>query len=259
MVVASAAGGTGSGAVAVVSKQLKARYPDKVVYNLIVTPFDEELAGGQAAANTASCLKSAYSIANAVFLVDNQRYAGKGLTVADNALEINTAIVEPFFELLSAGEEKTPSHIGAKTVDAGDIIRTLTGWTVIGLGKVPVPHFHVPFIKKNRDFIDKFTDTNKGMQALNGALSELSLKCNPADAQRSLYLLAAPAEEMGVTLFALLGNTLRTVVPDAIMRSGDYPRPRDTLSVTVLLSELEKVEKVADFYNKAVNKDEPKP
>ncbi len=81
--------------------------------------------------------------------------------------------------------------------------------------------------------------------------SEISFKCNPADANRALYLLAGPAEEMGLTLFSLIGNTLRQSVPDAIMRSGDYPRRRDNMSVTLLLSELDKVEKVTEFFNKA--------
>lgn len=253
LLIASAAGGTGSGAIAVVTQRLKGRYPEKMVYNLIVTPFDAETADEKTITNTATCLKSAYSIADAIFLVDNQRYAAKGLSIEDNALQINTAIIEPFYELLSAGEEKTPAHIGAKTIDAGDIIQTLAGWTVIGQGKVPVPRFRLPILKKS-DFRDKFSETDNGIQALNRAISELSLKCNPADAKRALYLLAAPAQEMGVTLFALIGSTLRNSVPDAIMRSGDYPRSRDSMSVTVLLSELVRVEKVTDYFTKAANK-----
>lgn len=256
LLISSAAGGTGSGAIPVLTQWLKERYAEKKVYNLIITPSDEELAEATSIPNTAACLKSSYSVADAIFLMDNQRFVNKSLSIADNALEINTAIVESFFELLCAGEEKTPSHIGAKTVDAGDILQTLIGWTAIGLGKVPVPMFRVPFIgkRKKSDFIEKFSDTNKGIQALDGAISELSFKCNPADANKALYLLAAPAEEMGVTLFALIGNTLRNSIPDAIMRSGDYPRRRDTMSVTLLLSELDKVEKVTDFYNKAAGK-----
>ena len=253
LLIASAAGGTGSGAIAVITQRLKGSYPEKMVYNMVVTPFDGEMAGGRTITNTATCLKSAYSIADAIFLVDNQRYAAKGLSIEDNALQINTAIIEPFYELLSAGEEKTPSHIGAKTIDAGDIIQTLAGWTVIGQGKVPVPRFRVPFMKKS-DFRDKFSETDNGIQALNRAMSELSLKCNPADAKRALYLLAAPAQEMGVTQFALIGSTLRNSVPDAIMRSGDYPRSRNSMSVTVLLSELVRVEKVTDYFTKAANK-----
>lgn len=262
MLVAAASGGTGSGAIAVTTKRLKERYPDKLVYNLIVTPFDDELPVGNAVLNTASCLKSAYSVAKAVFLVDNQRYAAKGWTIADNALEINQSIIEPFYELLCAGEEKTPSHIGAKTVDAGDIIQTLTGWTVIGQGKTLLPRLQsipIPFIKKTRDFRDKFSETNSGIQMLTTAMSELSCRCNPADARKTLYLLAAPAQAMGLNLFALIGSTLRDSAPDAILRSGDYPRRRDAMSVTVLLSELEKVEKVTDYYNKAVNREIPKP
>lgn len=269
MLVAAASGGTGSGAIAEMTKRLKERYPDKIAYNLIVTPFDDELAAGNTVLNTARCLKSAYSVANAVFLIDNQRYAAKSWTIADNALEINQSIIEPFYELLCAGEEKTQSHIGAKTVDAGDIIQTITGWTVIGMGKTPLPRLDslpipfiqkinkIPFLKKSSNFMDKFSETNSGIQLLTTAISELSCRCNPADARKTLYLLAAPAQAMGLNFFALIGNTLRASAPDAILRSGDYPRRRDSMSVTLLLSELEKVEKVTEFYNKAVNRDNP--
>jgi cell division GTPase FtsZ len=263
MLVAATSGGMGSGAIAVMTQRLTERYPDKIVYNMLITPFDDETAVEKIVPNTASCLKSAYSVAKAVFLIDNQRYAAKGWTIADNHLEINTAIVELFYELLSAGEEKTRSHIGAKTLDAGDIIQTLTGWTVIGQGKtllprlqsIPIPFVDkIPFIKKSSDFRDKFSETNSGIQLLTTAISELSCRCNPADARKTLYLLAAPAKAMGLNFFALIGSTLRDSAPDAILRSGDYPRRRDAMSVTVLFSELEKVEKVTDFYNKAVNK-----
>jgi cell division GTPase FtsZ len=268
LLIASSSGGTGSGAIAVTTKNLKERFPDKVIYNMIVTPFDEETAVEKAVSNTAGCLKSAYSVANAVFLVDNQRFATKGLTLTENALEINQTIIEPFYELLAAGEEKTVSHIGAKTVDAGDLIQTLTGWTVIGQGKTRFTRLlsftlplidRIPFIKATSDFRDKFSEINSGIQLLTTAMSELSCRCNPADARKTLYLLAAPSQAMGLNLFALIGNALREKTPDAILRSGDYPRRRDNMSVTVLFSELEKIGKVTDFYYKAVNRESPKP
>jgi len=83
------------------------------------------------------------------------------------------------------------------------------------------------------------------------AISELSLTCNPADANRALYLLAAPAKEMNMELVKELGDYLRDIAPKAIIRDGDYPRERGVLDVTVILSELDRVQRVTKFYNES--------
>ena len=42
LLIAGAAGGTGSGAIAIMTKYIKERFLDKPVYNLIVLPFEHE-------------------------------------------------------------------------------------------------------------------------------------------------------------------------------------------------------------------------
>jgi hypothetical protein len=84
------------------------------------------------------------------------------------------------------------------------------------------------------------------------AISQLSLKCNPIDASRALYLLAAPAKEMNMDMVKDMGDYLRDMAPEAIIRNGDYPRERGLIDVTVVLSELSDVEKVRDYYTKSV-------
>ena len=107
LVIASAAGGTGSGAIPILTRYLKERYGEKPLYNLIVLPFQhEENVEERTIYNTATCLKSAYLVADAIFLVDNQRYVRKEFSIQDNLAKINTLVVEPFYNLLCAGEEK---------------------------------------------------------------------------------------------------------------------------------------------------------
>jgi len=164
--------------------------------------------------------------------------------------KINALIVEPFYNLLCAGEEKKRKHIGARTLDAGDIMQTLVGWTVIGYGKTPLPLIRLPFQQK-RDFRKKSAETSQGIQAMDEAISELSLTCNPRDANRALYLLAAPASEMNMELVKELGDYLRDICPKAIIRNGDYPREKGVLDVTVMLSELDTVNKVTNLYSES--------
>ena len=249
--IAGAAGGTGSGAIGVITQHIKERYIDKPVYNLIVLPFEhEESTEDRTVYNSATCLKSTYSVADAVFLVDNQRFVRKDSSIKQNLAKINEMIADPFYNLLCAGEEKKSKYIASRVLDAGDIIQTITGWSVIGYGKSELPLIRFPR-ERSRDFRKKGNETLKGIQAMDEAISELSLKCNPKDSKRALYLISAPSKEMNMDLIKALGDYMRDLAPEALIRNGDYPRERGVLDVTVILSELSDVEKVRDYYAKS--------
>ncbi len=251
LLIAGSAGGTGSGAMPIMTQYLKERYMDKPVYSLIVLPFEhEEETEERTLYNTAVCLKSTYSVSDAVFLVDNQRYVRKDFSLRSNITKINELIVEPFYNLLCAGEEKKAKHIGAKMLDAGDIMQTLSGWTAIGYGKSPLPLIRLPF-ERTRNFRKKSTETHKGIQAMDEAISEISVQCNPKDSGAALYLISAPAKEMNMDLIKELGDYLRGVAPEAIIRNGDYPRERGMIDVIVILSQLKDMEKVRAYYTRS--------
>ncbi len=245
-----AAGGTGSGAIPVLTQHLKERYVEKPVYNLIVLPFKyEEMTEERSVYNVGTCLKSAYLVADAIFLVDNQRYVKKHASMRSNLAKINTMVVEPFYNLLSAGEETSSKYIGSRVLDAGDIIQTLSGWTVIGHGRSRIPRLRFDRI----DFREKVSETQKGVQAMNEATGELSLKCNPTDAKRALYLLTAPPEEMNMDLINELSSSLKNIATEAIIRGGDYPRGKGSIDVTIVLSELVALRKVVDYLTKTIS------
>lgn len=253
MLIAGAAGGTGSGAISVMTQQIKERYVDKPVYNIIILPFEhEETTEDRTVYNVATCLKSSYLVADAIFLVDNQRYAMKDSPISHNLAKINSRIVQPFFNLLCAGEEKKSKYIGAKILDAGDIIQTLVGWTTLGFGRSKSSFFRSLF-QKGHDFRNKASETQKGAQALDEAISGLSIKCNPLDSKRALYLVSAPAKGINVDLIKELGTYIKNMAPEAILRSGDYPREKGAMDVTVVLSELSDVEKIRNYFTKAIN------
>ena len=253
LLIAGAAGGTGSGAISVMTQQIKERYVDKPIYNLIILPFEhEELTEDRTVYNVATCLKSSYLVADAIFLVDNQRYVMKDSAISRNLHKINTTIVQPFFNLLCAGEEKKSRYIGAKILDAGDIIQTLVGWTTLGYGRSRASLFKSIF-EAGRDFRNKASETQKGVQALDQAVSGLSVKCNPLDSKRALYLVSAPAKEINVDLIKELGTYIKNMAPEAVIRSGDYPREKGAMDVTVVLSEMSDVEKVRNYFTKAIN------
>jgi cell division GTPase FtsZ len=249
LIVGSTAGGTGSGSLPIVTQLIKERYRDKPVYALAVLPFEHEVnAEARGVYNTATCLKSVYQVADAVFLADNQRYLRKDASLINNMDAINKQIVAPFYNLLCAGEEKKRRHIGARVVDAGDIIQTLGGWSTIGYGTSALG-VKVPFERK-RDFREKGTETLRGLQAMDEALSEMSLDCNPAGAGSAIYLLSAPAKKMSMDVVKEIGDYLRELAPHAMIRSGDYPRQRAEIDVTLILSQLSDVSRIIGFYHK---------
>ena len=253
LLIAGAGGGTGSGAISVIAQHVKERYGDKPVYAALVLPFEhEEQTEERATFNAATCVKSTYSSADAVFLIENQRYIRKDSSLRNNLSKINALIAEPFYNLLCAGEEKKPKYIGAKLLDAGDIMQTIVGWTVIGTGSSQLSTFRLPG-DGSRDFLKMGSETLKGVQTMDAAISELSLNCNPADSRRALFLVSAPAQEMSVDLVKELGDYLRSLCPEAIIRNGDYPRARGSLEVSVILSELSDVEKIRYYYTRSTS------
>ncbi|MCL2475405.1 MAG: tubulin/FtsZ family protein [Chloroflexi bacterium] len=247
LLIAGSGGGTGSGSMPIIAKHLKDRYADKPVYCMVVLPFEhEEETEERTIYNTAVCLKSVDSVADAVILVDNQRYLRKDTSLQNNMTKINEMIVEPFFDMLCAGEEQKDKYIGAKTLDAGDIIQTLSGWTAIGYGEAQLKS--ITLFDRAKTFKEKSEETNKGSVAMDEALIELSMRIDAGDAGRALYLVSGPAREMNMDMIKQLGEWMREIAPNAIIRNGDYPREKNNISVTVVLSELSEVSKVREYY-----------
>ena len=251
LLIASTGGGTGSGAMPIMAQQMKERYTDKSIYCMSVLPFEyEQETEERTIYNTALCLKSRYPAANAVFLVDNQRYSGTDLSLRTNFAKINEQIVEPFYNLLCAGEERKAKHVGSKVLDTGDIKQTVSGWTALGYGKALLPLFKLPF-ERTHNFMKKSTEIHRGKRAMDEAISDLSIKCDIKDAARALYLLSAPAEEMHIDVIRELDAYLRSLASNAIIRNGDYPDERGVMDVVVIVSELSYVDNISKYYTRS--------
>jgi cell division GTPase FtsZ len=252
LVIASGAGGTGSGSMPIVIQNMKERYKDKVVYGLLVLPFDHEIQDEKHhIVNTASCLKSSYAVSDGIFLVDNQKYIQQDPSLMHNIAGINQLVIAPFYNLLCAGEEKNPRYIGSKSMDAGDIIQTIKGWTVLGHGESRLS-FSRRVLKKSLDFTKKSREPDLGLKVMEEAISKLSIKCNPSDGASALYLLSAPAREISVNLLNYLGDYMKKLTVDAMIRSGDYPVREGLMSIDVIISQLEAIDRVQKLYEASV-------
>ena len=253
LLIAGASGGTGSGALPTLARIIKDRYQDKPVYAIITLPFEHELTTEELAVyNTATCIKSTSAVADAIILVDNQRYVRKDFSLKENIARINQMVTDPFFNLLCAGEEKKARHIGAKVVDAGDIIQTLSGFSAIGYGRSQVDYFNLPLLTQP-DFHTQSAKSYRGIQAMDQAVSELSISCDMSEVSRAIYLLSGPQAEMSPNLAKELGQYLRANCPRATIRSGDYPLEKSILDVSVIISGIASLDQIKSYYLRAAS------
>ncbi len=253
LLVAGSAGGTGSGAMPVMAKMIRERYPSKPIYALVILPFEhEQLTEVRSVYNTATCLKSTYDLVDAIFLADNQRYVRKDASLIYNMERINRQIAEPFYDLMCAGEVTKGKHVGARTIDAGDLIATLEGWTAIGLGRTELPSFRFPWETRKKHFRDKALESFRGSQALDATISDLSVGCSLKDAARAMYIMAGPSREMNMDMVKSISDYIKEMAPTALIRGGDFPGESHFIDVTLILSQLSFVPKVRQFYEMAV-------
>lgn len=252
LIIAGAAGGTGSGSIPVIAQMVKERYPNKPVYALVVLPFEhEESSEARSVYNTATCLNSIYDIVDAVFLADNQRYVRKDASLLNNMEKINRQIAEPFYDLMCAGEVTKGKYVGSRTVDAGDIIATLEGWTAIGIGRTELPSFRFPWEIRKKHFREKALETFRGTQALDATVTEMSITCDAKDAGRATYILAGPPKELNMDMVKSISDYVKQMSPNAVIRGGDFPGEKYFIDLTLILSELSFVPKIKQYYEKA--------
>jgi hypothetical protein len=69
-----------------------------------------------------------------------------------------------------------------------------------------------------------------------------------------MYLISAPAKEINVDLIKELGTYIKNMAPEAVIRSGDYPREKGVMDVTLILSELSDIEKIRNYFSKAISR-----
>lgn len=249
VVVASGAGGTGSGSIGLLIRGLKERI-EKPVYAIVVLPFayEEKAELSYAVINTATCLRTVNQYADAVFLLDNERFGRGGVSLAKNFRIINQQMVTNFFDLFCAGEEDKNRYIGSKVMDAGDIKQSLKGISTVGRGEIALSTFR-PWKR------DHYRDASKGSVALAGAadqaINNLCLKVQMEDARTILALVCAPKDVITLNALAEISNSLEERSPKSVVRIGDYPRRGKEVSVTIVLSTLTAAQRMESLFTRA--------
>lgn len=274
LVIATTAGGTGSGSVGVIVDLLKEEFK-KPIYAMLVLPFENQYDEPDSVINTATCLKKVLenSKADAVFLVDNQKFARKQDSMGLNYATINRKIADSFMDILCVGEETDRRYIG-EVLDANDVVRILKGPTVIGVSHAPIPVVRRPRTlfgriraggdRSQQHFSVSKAQIERAQNVVTQAFSELSLDCEYVDDGKTLYdaqhvlgLFSGPANEATEEIVEMMDNTFSELVPGAGRRKGTYPgRTSDTISVTAMVANLgegKAMDRIEWFYREAAN------
>ncbi len=246
VVTASAGGGTGSGSIGWLVKGLKER-TEKPVYSIVVLPFAFEEKGPRsyAVTNTATCLKMVTRYSDGVFLLDNDRFGRTEIGLAQNFRQINQQMVNNFFDLFCAGEEKRQKYIGSKVVDAGDIRQTLADISAIGRGKINLSTF---YRWKRRSFREAVKENLSAAGALSQAENNFSFRIQLKDARRILALVSAPKDVLTLGFLQQISDYLQNKSPESIVRIGDYPHTGKEVSITLIASQLTEVPRLRNIY-----------
>lgn len=265
LVIASTAGGTGSGSVGVIVDLLKEEFK-KPVYPMLILPFQNQYNDPDSVVNTATCLKKVLenSKADATFLVDNQKFVRKSESMEINYARINRRIVDSFMDLLCVGEETDPRYIG-EVLDANDLIRILKGPTAFGLSYTKIPRKSASLWSRIRgdgrheSFATSKEQVERAQSVVHQALAELSIDCECHQEGKTFYdagavlgLFSGPSHEATEEIVEMMDTYLAEQVPGAARRKGTYPgRTSDTIGVTVIVSNLgagAAMDKVEWFY-----------
>ena len=269
LVVATTAGGTGSGSIGVIVDLLKESFK-KPVYAMLVLPFENQYDDPDSIVNTATCLKKVLenSAADAVFLVDNQKFVRGNQTMAHNYAQINRKIADSFMDILCVGEETDRRFIG-EVLDANDVIRILHGPSAIGVASTTIPKASNSLLHRirgngsaSKHFSVSKIQLERAQNVLHQALGDLSIDCelwedgrSTYDAQSVLGLFSGPASEATEEIVEMMDNTLSERVPGAGRRKGTYPgRTSSTINFTVIISNLGSgaaMDRVEFFYSEA--------
>jgi cell division GTPase FtsZ len=251
VVIAGGGGGTGSGTIGWVIKELRNR-TEKPVYAIVVLPFGFEEMGESsfAVTNTATCLKAVNHYADAVILLDNEKFVRTDISLAQNLKDINQEMVENFYDLCCAGEETKRKYLGSKLIDGGDIKETLEGICTIGRGMVNLSTFYP---RKKDEAREEGKQRISLATALQQAQNNFSLPIEIQDARKILVLVTAPRDVITLNSLQEIAVFLQDESPKSVVRIGDYPRRAKEVSVTLIAAKLTNVARVERLYLQASN------
>jgi Cell division GTPase len=260
VIVASLGGGTGSGGMPVLAKELKERYSEPV-YGIGILPANKE--GQIYTVNAARSLQPCVEQLDNLMIFDNDSWSrGKG-SLETWYNDLNNKIADRFGTIFSSGEIKEDEDVAESVIDASEVINTLDcgGISSIGYASDELDDAIVnPGILTRLKGGVEINESESTMR-LNSLVEKsitgnLTIPANIDSTERALVILSGPKEfmtrkgmEEGRRLVEEKTNCME-------VRGGDYPKKdSNEMVVTVLLSGLHDLPRVRELQRIAVEAD----
>lgn len=262
LVVAALGGGTGSGGMPVLCKELRKRFTEPV-FGLGVLPSESE--GRIYTINAARTLEPCVEHTDNLLLFDNDAWSrGRG-SIEDWYDQLNTRIAERFGNIFAAGEIGESDKTAESVVDASEIINTLecggistVGYAQSELDKDEVnPSLLRRLLLKGKSVDEGEATTRMRTLTKQSITGQLTIPANVESTQRALLIFSGPPQylvrkgmEEGRALVESQTNCME-------VRGGDYPRPNyPYVNATVLLSGVHDIPRIKELQEIAVEADD---
>ncbi|UPV73322.1 tubulin/FtsZ family protein [Halorussus limi] len=234
-VVAGLGGGTGSGGVPVLARELNRVY-QVPVYGLGVLPGRGE--GAMYQANAGRSLKTLVREADATLLIDNDAWHTSGESMGEAFEKINQNIAQRVGLLFASGE--AVEGVGESVVDSSEVINTLRSGGIATLGFASAAA--AESAEENVNAVTSMT-----RKAL---LSNLSLP-NAIEADSGLLVVAGQPESIPRKGVERARKWVEQETGSLQVRGGDFPLDSDRLAALILLGGVERSERVEEFLERA--------
>jgi cell division GTPase FtsZ len=235
VVVAGLGGGTGSGGAPMLVRELQRIY-EMPIYLLGILPGDDE--GGLYQANAGRSLKTGIREADSVMLVDNDAWRGSGDSVGEGYDRINEAIAQRIGLLLASGE--AVEGVGESVVDSSEIINTLRGGGISAVGYASA--------KASEDASENVNTITSVTR--NALLTGMSLP-NAVEAESALLVIAGDPERLSRKGVERARRWVEDQTGSMEVRGGDFPLDSEKVAALVVLSGVERSDRVNTFMDKA--------
>jgi len=235
VVVAGLGGGTGSGGAPMLVHELQRIY-EMPVYLLGILPGNDE--GGLYQVNAGRSLKTGIREADSTLLVDNDAWRGTGDSVGEGYNRINDAIAQRIGLLLASGE--AVEGVGESVVDSSEIINTLRGGGISAIGYASAPAAEDP-----SENVNTITSVTR-----NALLTGMSLP-NAVEAESALLVVAGDPDRLSRKGVERARRWVEDQTGSMEVRGGDFPLGSDKVASLVVLSGVERSDRVNQFMDKA--------
>ena len=260
LVVGGLGGGTGSGGGPVLAEILRQRY-DEPVYGLGILPSRDE--GGRASLNAARSAQSYAAQTDGLMVFDNNAWKEGTDSVESGYERTNREIVKRVVTLLSAGEYDG-STVSENAMDSSDINRTLAvgGVSTIAYAEAELDNA----TRRQQGLLSRVRSGGSSEKSnANSATkvhslvrravqSRLTCPAEVDSAERALIVVSGPPSELSQKGLVRARQWLEGEIDSVEVLAGDDPRKSaDTVSATVLLSNVTDVPRIDHLQEQAVD------